>query len=1053
MPRKNVRKITWLLPKIIVCLFLVQTIGIDSNARPLNKQNIEETTPANKPINNKLDTLAEKLLNLLKNKGRLKEALNVAQALLKETERQYGRKTREAMAIHSTLGDIYFELGEYSQAAIYYRNALDIYNIKGNRENTYKAKLLNKLGLSYGEQRVYHKAEISYLEALKIYEKDFREIHPEAASVLTNLAILKASLGQYETAEELAKHSLSIRSELFGSNHQDTASSLETLAFIYNQQSKLTQSEELYKQSLKIKTFLFGINHPETAKVLGNLGMNFFRQGLFSKAEEYTSNALNISEVQLGPNHKQTIRNKNNLGLIYLEINLYGRAKELFLDVRDAYAKKYGNDHPMIAASIANLAEIESRLGMHREAINLNKEALRIEENLLGKEHINIALILNNLAMSHSLLGENNEATSLLKRSLHIYRETLGEDHPDTGRAYNNLATLYHSQGMHKEAEKYYQVALTIFEKTLGKEHPYPSTTLGNLAALYIDQNLYAKAKEPLQQSFTRKNKFARRELPFLGKNERLLLTKEMNAVAREIFYASTQDKELSELALFTRLNQQGLLASIEKRQNEILSLDKNNQEYVSELQGIIEEISAFSLHKNRRIALASRQSSLEKEIYRSLSYQMPPVIETEQIFNSLPSDGVLIEFQQFLHHEGKRHEGKRVGEQRYLALVAKPNQSISVIDLGNAANIDNAINKAVESIEKRWSDSPQLIEEVSRLVIQPIFKTIQQSKIWFISPDGEINNLPFAVIPSTNKSKEYLTDEFNIHLVTTGRDLVDLKNKGYQSNHNSLIIADPLFNYVEEQHSLASPSKNYIDRKNQQPIFNEDKSRWNPLPATEKEGKAIQKLIGGTLLMRQQASVDAIKNRPAPIILHLATHGFFLSNNIEKNSYQPTNSEEDANAERLKRNHSLEDISPLLRSGVVLAGANNSNQISNNDGYLTALELAQMNLTGTELVVISACDSGKGHVQVGEGIYGLKRAISVAGAKSSLLSLWKVDDEATAAFMISFYKRLKAGMGRGDALSATQKEFREHENEDWRDPYVWAAFQLSGDWGPIEGL
>ena len=102
-------------------------------------------------------------------------------------------------------------------------------------------------------------------------------------------------------------------------------------------------------------------------------------------------------------------------------------------------------------------------------------------------------------------------------------------------------------------------------------------------------------------------------------------------------------------------------------------------------------------------------------------------------------------------------------------------------------------------------------------------------------------------------------------------------------------------------------------------------------------------------------------------------------------------------------------------------------------------------------MVVVSGCESGKGDIQAGEGVYGLKRAIAVAGARSSLLSLWKVDDDATAAFMQSFYERLKAGEGRADALAATQKEFREHKIPGWRHPYVWAAFQLSGDWRPVQ--
>ena len=152
-------------------------------------------------------------------------------------------------------------------------------------------------------------------------------------------------------------------------------------------------------------------------------------------------------------------------------------------------------------------------------------------------------------------------------------------------------------------------------------------------------------------------------------------------------------------------------------------------------------------------------------------------------------------------------------------------------------------------------------------------------------------------------------------------------------------------------------------------------------------------------------------------------------------------------------RKPSYKSESPLLRSGIVLAGANQPEQGVSDDGYLTALEVAQLDLSGTDLVVVSACESGRGEIRTGEGVYGLKRSIAVAGARSSLLSLWKVDDEATAAFMERFYRRLKAGVSRADALAQTQLEFRNSSNPDWNHPYVWAAFQLSGDWRPIEAL
>ncbi|MEN9542092.1 MAG: hypothetical protein RLZZ459_2183, partial [Cyanobacteriota bacterium] len=224
---------------------------------------------------------------------------------------------------------------------------------------------------------------------------------------------------------------------------------------------------------------------------------------------------------------------------------------------------------------------------------------------------------------------------------------------------------------------------------------------------------------------------------------------------------------------------------------------------------------------------------------------------------------------------------------------------------------------------------------------------------------------------------------------------------------------------------------------------------RWAPLPGTATEGAAIAQITGGRLLSGEQARAATIQQQlQAPRLLHLATHAYF----------QPDLPEADRNNDPQQQRSNgtsqgpaaLSGENPLLRSGIALAGANQPDADPGDDGYLTALEVARLNWKGTELVVVSACDSGKGDIQVGEGVYGLKRAIAVAGARSSLLSLWKVDDRATAAFMESFYRKLKAGMGRADALAATQKEFRQSSNPTWRHPYAWAAFQLSGDWGPV---
>jgi CHAT domain-containing protein len=224
----------------------------------------------------------------------------------------------------------------------------------------------------------------------------------------------------------------------------------------------------------------------------------------------------------------------------------------------------------------------------------------------------------------------------------------------------------------------------------------------------------------------------------------------------------------------------------------------------------------------------------------------------------------------------------------------------------------------------------------------------------------------------------------------------------------------------------------------------------WGPLPATAVEGSQVAAFLGGTLLMAEEASTRNLQQARHPRVLHVATHGYFLPDQHTASS-SPDLPFRSALPIDLLASFSGED--PMLRSGLVLAGANDPHRDPEDDGYLTALEATQLDLQGTELVTLSACDTGQGDIRTGEGVYGLQRALIVAGARSTLLSLWKVPDEATCAFMVRFYSLLRQGMGRSEALLSVQQEFRRHEVLAWRHPHYWAAWQLVGDWRPIEGL
>jgi CHAT domain-containing protein len=232
----------------------------------------------------------------------------------------------------------------------------------------------------------------------------------------------------------------------------------------------------------------------------------------------------------------------------------------------------------------------------------------------------------------------------------------------------------------------------------------------------------------------------------------------------------------------------------------------------------------------------------------------------------------------------------------------------------------------------------------------------------------------------------------------------------------------------------------------------------WGALDGTGKEADSLAPLLGvrsPQLFTGSSATAAVAQSLKAPRLLHISTHGFFLpdqppttsGNTVHTSSLPPANTQSTA------RSHNTctdtpED--PLLRSGLVFAGANQPDANPSDDGYLTAAETTALDLQGTDLVTLSACQTALGDLRSGEGVYGLQRALTVAGSRSTLLSLWKVNDHATSAFMTAFYKRLQQGLGRADALAHTQAYFRNHSIGGYRDPYVWAAFQLTGDWRPL---
>ncbi|MFM8277066.1 MAG: CHAT domain-containing tetratricopeptide repeat protein, partial [Cyanobium sp.] len=853
--------------------------------------------------------------------------------------------------------------------------------------------------------------------------------------------------GKFAEAIPLQAHDLAWTEKTYGSDHPDTATSLNNLAGLYLNQGRYGEAEPLYKRSLSIREKALGPDHPDTATSLNNLAELYRNQGRYGEAEPLYKRSLAIIEKALGPDHPLTASSLNNLAELYLNQGRYGEAEPLYKRSLSILEKALGPDHPDTATSLNNLAGLYRNQGRYGEAEPLYKRSLLIREKALGPDHPDTATSLNNLALLYHSQGRYGEAEPLYKRSLAIIEKSLGPDHPDTATSLNNLAGLYHSQGRYGEAETLYKRSLAIREKALGPEHPTTATSLNNLAELYKSQGRYGEAEPLLRRGFGIQSLFLQGQLPLLPQAARLAQVQALGSGWEGAFSGADRSGSAAELALFSRLNRYGLVLEIEQRQAQLARAPGAPQALARQIADLTTRLADVAIPVAQRQELEKRRADLESELYRLLPSLKPQLVEPAQVARLLPAGAVLVEFQRYKPFDGRQKQGQQWGAPRYLALVLSPAGATRAVDLGPAAAIDPLIARALTESEASGGEPTALWQQVNEKVFPPALRQLLAgAKQWILAPDGELSRIPYAALPAPQDPQRRLTDTVALRLVSSGRSLLPQSTANAGAPSRPLVLADPDFG--------PAPANG---------------RGWSRLLGSAKEGQAISQLLRADLYEQARATTAVLTDAKNPALVHVASHGYYASASDTPPPAAPPPPAGGLRSAMAGLPASREDA--MLNSGIVLAGANRSlrpdlvpaaapsstNPGSADDGYLTAKEAAQLQLRGTELVVLSACDTASGEQQSGEGLYGLQRALSVAGARSTLLSLWKVDDDATAFFMERYYSLLKQGKGRMEALLAVQEEFRTKplpkKKNAWEDYRYWAAFQLVGETGPIEGL
>ncbi len=409
-----------------------------------------------------------------------------------------------------------------------------------------------------------------------------------------------------------------------------------------------------------------------------------------------------------------------------------------------------------------------------------------------------------------------------------------------------------------------------------------------------------------------------------------------------------------------------------------------------------------------------------------------PVTIEAVQA--AMPDDSVLVEYV-YYHARDTSSPTFAPKEVRFVAYVLHKSGDPVAVDLGDGIPIGRAVNDLREGLSEQGDVLPHA-KRVHELVVKPLEKHLRPTdKRIVVSPDDDLNLVPFAALVDAHG--KFLVEQYELTYVTSGRDLLRIAAANAQraANGKAVVIGDPAFDASPSSSSSSSPSSTRAGDL--------DGARFPPLPGTAVESKAIADVLAASSFTQAEATKARLAGVSSPVVLHVATHGFFLKKERDPGASGTRALEYDSGKPASAPPPRSDN--PLIRSGLALSGAN---QRSSADGLLTALETSSMNLEGTKLVVLSACETGVGQTEVGDGVYGLRRALVVAGSESQVMSLWKVDDEATRDLMIAFYRDLEAGTGRAAALRKVQLAML--SKKETRHPYFWAAFIPSGAWSPM---
>ncbi len=816
----------------------------------------------------------------------------------------------------------------------------------------------------------------------------------------------------------------------------ETAKTLNNLGFLYLEISEFGKAVQTLEEALDIKLSHAGEVSATTAKGYSALARAYSIIGNIEEARELQKHSLLIRR-NLQPFNSELIVE----GLLSLSLFLYKEeeskeVRELFKEATELLQESDTNNEFLWALLAHNKAHFEMRKGNFIEA----EKSLSIAEsrwnNILEDENPTLLTCKNMIGLNYCYLNQLERAAGILNQVFDMREKIFGDNSSQLQTSLMNLAYLNYLQGNFQLSFNFLFTLYLINQKEIHSFFPVATDSQKLDFIKGIKQEYYG-ISHLLVTSLNE-------DSVFVEKAYRVALNSKNLTVDTFSFDHHTNDPSVSsKIRLWRSLRQQ--VASI----------------YIEHGTGDALEAAKISL-----LQLSRKKEQLEKELAQqlpSIADQFPDEIMPGAVYKKVPKDAVLVEF--------VKYPGQIFGipgnprpvqeESQYFAFLVSPDHfsSPKVVNLGSEVAILSKWHRYRDLLESfkstRSNESSeelfQIGKELAELIWIPIVQVLPKTSRLIIAPDGVLNIIPFGIIPITRKS--FLIDCYKISYISSGKDL--LKSPGYPDLDNSppIILGAPMFD-LRNHSDPATLAEDSYGQRHENFLSQNWEEEISPLPATDREISGIARTLGTIPVSGKDANVSFLRKIQSPRILHLATHGLFVTRDSSDDYLQDEGLRRSLShfpeIEQSRKIHL--SVFANLHSLLLFAGAETYRKglplpEEFENGVLTAEMIEELDLRGTKLVVLSACDSGLGNISSGEGVFGLKRSFLRSGAETLVLSLWTVPDDETASLMRNFYENLKSGQKKAEALSNAQLDLRRRIS----NPYYWGAFICFGMNNSIE--